>query len=307
MHLYCHYMKRKVAKIGPSTLMVSLPSRWVKQHNINKGDELDVIEQGHTLAVSLRSAQKGDYGTVTSTHRDLIKRYLNSLYRRGYDEVKIVCDQPLSINQLTREISQLLGFEIIEHTKNSFVVKIISESIDNEFDTIFNRIFLINISLGRESYETIKNKKFDQLEHVQVVEATNNKLTNLCLRILNKKGHKEPDKITTLSMIVTGLERIGDYYRDICRFLIGKKSATITKETLQFYADVNDLFEYLYRHKHKFRDIMYAFRTKRNAIMKRYLALIETKNKEESVILSYLFGILKETIEMELIFLDLTL
>lgn len=300
-------MKRKVAKIGPSTLMVSLPSRWVKQHNINKGDELDVIEQGHTLAVSLRSAQKGDYGTVTSTHRDLIKRYLNSLYRRGYDEVKIVCDQPLSINQLTREISQLLGFEIIEHTKNSFVVKIISESIDNEFDTIFNRIFLINISLGRESYETIKNKKFDQLEHVQVVEATNNKLTNLCLRILNKKGHKEPDKITTLSMIVTGLERIGDYYRDICRFLIGKKSATITKETLQFYADVNDLFEYLYRHKHKFRDIMYAFRTKRNAIMKRYLALIETKNKEESVILSYLFGILKETIEMELIFLDLTL
>ena len=33
-------MQRKVIQQGPSTLMVSLPSKWVKENNIKKGEEL---------------------------------------------------------------------------------------------------------------------------------------------------------------------------------------------------------------------------------------------------------------------------
>ena len=35
-------MKRKVVKQGKSTLMISLPSKWVKDNNINRGDEIDL-------------------------------------------------------------------------------------------------------------------------------------------------------------------------------------------------------------------------------------------------------------------------
>jgi hypothetical protein len=37
-------IKRKVILHGPSTLTVSLPSKWVKNHNIKKGDELNIEE-----------------------------------------------------------------------------------------------------------------------------------------------------------------------------------------------------------------------------------------------------------------------
>ena len=46
-------MKRKVAQIGPATLMVSLPSKWVKRNKVKKGQEVDVIEDNTKLTVSV--------------------------------------------------------------------------------------------------------------------------------------------------------------------------------------------------------------------------------------------------------------
>ncbi len=46
-------MKRKVSLHGPSTLTVSLPSKWVKKYCIKKGDELDIEEKNSTLIIQV--------------------------------------------------------------------------------------------------------------------------------------------------------------------------------------------------------------------------------------------------------------
>ena len=56
-------MQRKVNQIGPSTLMVSLPSKWVKRYNVKKGDSLelffDLQENAIFLLINGRDGVKG--------------------------------------------------------------------------------------------------------------------------------------------------------------------------------------------------------------------------------------------------------
>ena len=37
-------MKRKIVKQGKATMTVSLPSKWIKNNNINNADEVDIEE-----------------------------------------------------------------------------------------------------------------------------------------------------------------------------------------------------------------------------------------------------------------------
>ncbi len=45
-------MRRKVVKLGPATLVVSLPSKWTKKFSINAGDELEMEEHNKNLIIS---------------------------------------------------------------------------------------------------------------------------------------------------------------------------------------------------------------------------------------------------------------
>ena len=46
-------------KQGPSTLVVSLPSKWTKKYNVKKGSSLFLKEQGSTISIS-KHAEKGE-------------------------------------------------------------------------------------------------------------------------------------------------------------------------------------------------------------------------------------------------------
>lgn len=84
-------MKRKVSRIGPATLCVSLPSKWTKGVGIKKGDEVEVIEKGNELILSTvpseRKEEKEITIDITSYNRYLLDRHLTVLYRNNYDKI----------------------------------------------------------------------------------------------------------------------------------------------------------------------------------------------------------------------------
>ena len=45
-------MKRKVIQLAGKTSVISLPSKWVQQQGIKKGDELEIKEEGSKIIVS---------------------------------------------------------------------------------------------------------------------------------------------------------------------------------------------------------------------------------------------------------------
>ena len=94
-------MKRKVSKIGPTTLMVSLPARWVRTNNIKKGDELNLVTSSKDITFSLdkTSQKKKEISLdISSFDRKMIVRYIELLYINNYTKVKLHYNTDIEYN-----------------------------------------------------------------------------------------------------------------------------------------------------------------------------------------------------------------
>ena len=140
-------MGRKVALIGPSTLMVSLPSRWVKEHQIKKGDELEVVEKEQSLVISNKSVVR--VIEKTAVHLDnfntsLAWYYLTAAYRSGAEEISIHfskdviedATQGKTLNMfdfLKSVVDSFIGMEIVRNTNTQYFVREISSLKEKVF------------------------------------------------------------------------------------------------------------------------------------------------------------------------------
>ncbi len=238
-------MQRKVNKIGPSTLMVSLPSKWVKKYNVKKGDVLEVEEQEDNIL--LHNPKKIREGTTLSLDLDelnvsLIWYSLTAAYRSGVDEMRLKfseetvrddkLDKKVEIHELLQTIiDRCIGMEIIRNTPSTYVIKEISSIKEEEFNVIFRRIFfslqvmLDDIIQGMEA----KDKKI--INHVaQYADIQVNKFCDYCIRILTKTNTGTP----MLTSIIFRLEAIGDSLKHLALHLLKKD---LGDEVLDFLKD----------------------------------------------------------------------
>ena len=85
-------MGRKVILHGPSTLTISIPAKWAKQHGIKKGDDLTVEEEGRFLYVypgktsPLVRRTRADFSNLSDAG---IRSIMAMLHKSGYDEIEI--------------------------------------------------------------------------------------------------------------------------------------------------------------------------------------------------------------------------
>jgi len=294
-------MQRKVNKIGPSTLMISLPSKWVNRTGIKKGDSLDVLEQENRLIIGKPDSIKGiqKETTVLISNQKEVRRYLTALYEEGYDTIRLNSKTPLNIAKTIRELDMLTGFEVISNTETSCLIKSVINESQEEFDSILRRIFLINLSIAQKSLDCIKNKKLDQIEDTIFIEYTNNKLTSLCKRILSKKGYKKPLKTGMMYTLLSYLEIIADIYRDICKAFLQHKEHKISNNVLNIYERTNNLMEMLYLRHKNFEKHIPEFIKKRKQIVNDINTSIKDSSSFDSLIIQYLGDIARVSNEIE--------
>ena len=88
-------MRRRVIKQGHNTLTMTLPSTWTKKLNISAGDELELEEKENGLLLTtekkLNSGKRAEFD-ITEMDIPTIWKYFMSVYREGYDEVRVYFD-----------------------------------------------------------------------------------------------------------------------------------------------------------------------------------------------------------------------
>jgi len=206
-------MKRKVIQIADSTQLISLPRKWAIAHNVKKGDELEIEEQGDKVVVSTNKGVSFEKITVdiSKLNEKLVHWTLYILHKSGYDEIELTYNDHKIAKVIQDTISEgIMGFEIIEQTPKYCLIKNIATGLESEFETILKRIFLVTISMAKTSYDIISKSQFENLKEIIVLETTNNKLTNFCERLLNQKGYKNITKTSFLYVIVWQFEKIAD-------------------------------------------------------------------------------------------------
>jgi len=238
-------VKRKVIKLGKNSLLVSLPSTWVKQHGISKGDEISLDEKEGKLVLSSASTPQGTKATIDITNLNpIIKRALGALYKKGYDEFTVHFsdhDELELAHEVIRE--EFIGFEVVQHGKNHLVVREISQPHADQFDTVLRRQFLVIKDFANETASALSGKDHDWLKRLTLRDKDVNKLADFCRRLINK--NQASQQATALYTIVEQLEKISDRYRDICTHA-GQKGLAPSKAALGMLSKVNTYFEDFY-------------------------------------------------------------
>jgi phosphate uptake regulator len=295
-------MKRKVVKQGPTTLMVSLPARWVRKYSIQRGDTIDVEEIERSIKITTGKEAETSPVELNTEGLDLkhIKRYLHAMYQSGYDEIRILYDDPKLVPQIQAFISaMLIGYEVVDQQVHSITVKSISKSIDDEFDQIFRRAFLVTKQLGENSLDAIRKGEYGLLKDIVVLEDTNDKLVNFCLRVLNKKGYKRFCKTTFIYCIVWQLEKIADCYRYICEYLMANPKEKLSKEVIEFYAEANRLFGSFYELFYDFSNAkLMKYSSSTEALLRAADELHENTKAQPEVIISHLHVMISDLYTM---------
>jgi phosphate uptake regulator len=241
-------LKRKVIQIAGSTCLVSLPKEWVKKHDVKKGAELEVQEQGNKVVVSTEKSQSLPKIVIEpSRFGRFHPNFLSAAYHMGFDDVEIRFLDSKELESIQARINACIGYEIVNQSNSVCSIKSVSEVSTEEFNQIIRKVFLLLINMGENSLELLEKGDFARLSEVIVLENTNNKLTDFCKRVLNKKGYHDYSKLTTIYTICMYLERVADEYRDICNALMGKKEK-LSPSVLKDFKEVNQLFADFYNH-----------------------------------------------------------
>jgi phosphate uptake regulator len=270
-------MRRKIIPHGPSSLTISLPSHWVKRHNLKKGEELDVYEEDNHLMVKpicMSNLPKKTEVSFIGLDQDIWKDMILTLHRKGYDEVKINIDKQDTIKELHSFLNSMqLGFEIIKQEQNSIFVKNISNPEGEEFDTLFRRLFWIAIEYTNR-IDSIINKQEDITHSILLHENSICRISNYCRRIIVKERKSDSPFLYSI------LKDMNTIAQSLTLLLneLKERNGNTSKQFKARYKETGELFSQI-------NDLYYKFSINEYSSAKKQLESLEkeiTKSKSES-------------------------
>lgn len=269
-------MKRKVIKQGAGTLTMSLPNSWVKMFKIKAGDEINVMQEGKILLISTKEVFKSKKSELdfSGFNPSMIWIYLNNIYVRGDDEVRLHFDNPKIMNEISRATNNFIGFDIIEQGKNYCVLKDLSGTTDTSLDMILRRVFLLILSIAEEGVDMLKKKNIKTINEVLADRDHDvNKLVNFYLRTLNKKGLADFQETMHYYGVINLLEHLGDEYSRMYTELekpVNPESIKLFEDTVKLTREFYNLFyKYNLDLANKIRDNRNKIRVKANKLMQK--------------------------------------
>lgn len=242
-------MKRKVIQIANSTQLISLPRKWALKYDIKKGDELEVEEQGNKILIATESGPSIQELTIDVSGLTplLADRFVTRSYQKGYDILRVKYDSPELAIAIQNKVKELLGFEIMEQSKDTLLIKSISQKLNIDFDSSLRRAFLMVIQMADDCLDAFSKGDKKTLENVFYKDFDVNKFCHFCLRFINKGFYGEFGTYT-LYYLIESLEDVGDEYKALAKHLA--KIKTRKKDLVRIIFKVNELtktgYEFFY-------------------------------------------------------------
>ncbi len=290
-------MRRKVIQQNPTTLVVSLPARWVKKNNIRKGDEVDIIEDQAVLHVAKDGQQKRERETtITLNNNDKIyvRSIISSAYRAGYTKINISYPDISYLKTIQGITDSLLGLEVIDYSEKSCAVKNLILEYDTNIENIIIKMFMGIKLLQGLITELMNGTEIDSSETGQI-KMTNMKQRDYCQRLIALEqpfGHKNFEYYTFIFI----LEKISGRHATLAEYLIANKPK-ISKDVLEYYRQTEKLFDSVFN-MFKKKDISLGVQLSREQIISNKKEILAnslsqkmSKHENDAMVLSFCYCI----------------
>lgn len=247
-------MKRKIVRLGTSTLITSIPSKWAEKFALKPGDELDVEEQGNKLVMFTDKEYKKQAKEVVFQHENkkYLRRIFGALYKKGYEEIILKGNNSESLDFIESKIGSFIGVEVIEREKDSLKIADIVHLDEGQFDNVFKRCMLIMVQVAEDTVTAFKTHDKELMLKVIRTEDLHNKLTDFCKRLLARKGYKDELRVKYLYALIQENERIVDEFKYVARCF---PDARVGKAALEHFERssklVREFYSCYYTHDEK--------------------------------------------------------
>lgn len=226
---------RKVQKFGKSTLMVSLPSEWVKFVNLKPSDmiRLEVRDDGTLVIIPqhlLEQKARGKEAKIVlsrNTPDDILLRALYASYIGGYDRIVVECIDgdltPSHMQAIRSLVRMLIGAEIVEQAPGRIVVQIFVDINRYSLDALVSRVISTLKNMFNFLTISIKSSSVDHLKEVIELEVEMDRVYALAIRyvyVLNLLG--STPFITEYRALIKALEDVGDSMAQAASIFIDK-------------------------------------------------------------------------------------
>jgi len=183
---------RKVQRLGPSTLAMTLPAEWASEHDVEKGDEVSLRLSGKgPLTVMPESAGDEESEAVIYTDEldaDAVERAIVAQYVLGRRVIRIEQSEGAltseQINAVYRAESQLMGLGVIEETPESIAIRCSVDPEDFDLDRLLERLESTGRTMRGEAIKALAHDNPDLAERALNRERQANKIFVLLLRLI---------------------------------------------------------------------------------------------------------------------------
>lgn len=234
-------MKRKIIKQGHNTLTVTLPSKWVQEQGLKAGDEIDALtkKEGLIFTTKKGTTKRPVTFDITGMNLPTIWKHFMGAYREGHEEIRvhfkpnIILENPYRyltkqrvntkqkhykervVEVLQGIVDRFVDLEIVDHNKNSIVIRQMSTPSDKEFSSSLRRVFLLAGQMLEEIMNVLKEKDLSSISHVCNMDINLDKFHDYCIRILNQHGTNNQYKKETLFSTLYLIELVGDEFKNM--------------------------------------------------------------------------------------------
>jgi phosphate uptake regulator len=227
---------RKVQAVGPSTLAVSLPKRWVESKDLKKGDRVFMVDEGEYLKLLTESGLNNNSNNVEEyiINADLcqepgmLERIIVGNYVLGREKWTVKSQTKLKSEQ-HREIRdvawRLIGLGIIEETADSMSLQCSIDPSKYPLKGLINRLYILGATMFDESIEALLTNNKQLAEDVIKREDDADMIYWLSLKLilsaqmddslLEKIGLDNRREIAGYRLITKDLESIADHSEGI--------------------------------------------------------------------------------------------
>jgi len=213
---------RKVQRLGPSTLAMTLPAEWASENNVEKGDEVSLRMGGKgTLTVLPESSHTEESEAIIHAN-DLdagaVERAIVAQYVLGRRVIHVRSEETLDsaiINAVYKAETQLMGLGVVEETPDSIAIRCSVDPEDFSLDNLLERLENTGSTMRGEAVKALAHGNPDLAERALNRERQANKIFVLLLRLIFT-AYQNPTLARAVELD-TGFPLIG--YRSIAKNL----------------------------------------------------------------------------------------
>lgn len=249
---------RRLQKLGTTTLVVSLPRKWVLEKGLKSGDQVYIETTDEGLLIRLAPKASRTVRAVIEADAvergEELERLVTACYLQGYDEIVVTSKHGLTgdkIDWILSTTERLPGLEIVKQEDYEVVLKVLIDTKRYTIVELLRRMQELITWMIESSVDALIHNMSEKAAEVGRAEQKIDSYYFLALRqlltavrersLIREVGLDSPLALTGLRLVLAAVEEIADHALQVSREVVKLGQAKEKKEGRQLVEQLKEL------------------------------------------------------------------